>query len=145
MYKVKRKIEQMVDVYIADDGMEFYQDEMACFKYELLLRKDIVIREAEKLRIGSLDGLAPIGFNSECSISDTYAWYLLKNMDEYDVVNRAYDEKFPAPEVFPEIICVRTADENIYASPAKGYLLSAMRDVTVRFWNTLGYEASIRK
>ena len=135
----KRKIEQTVEVYIADDGKEFGQDERACFKYELLLRKHTVIQAAEKLRITNLDGTAPISADGECKTFGTHIWYQIKDRKEFDVLCAAYDESFPVPNSYPEIICVKTSEEEMYASQAEGYLLSSMMDATTKFWDALGF------
>lgn len=140
---VKQRVEEDLEVYIANDGEEF-ENETECIFYENNLEKERKINAAEKLRIPNLDELTPLSVNGLVDENNTFRWYKVKNEDEFNILNMAYLNDLQ-PDNYPEIICVETIGYEPYKDQAYDYHMSRMMEDTKDFWEKLGYKVTFEK
>ena len=142
--KEKKLVEQEITTYIATDGEEF-DTERDCKKHEARLRHKQLIEKAEKLRIKDLDGKFPIDDNALPYFENYFIWYKVETIEDFKVIENAYDNKLEAPEIYPEIICVETNENEEYEGDVYTYTLSDMKASTEFFWSRLGYKVKLEK
>ena len=148
--KVKREkimVEQTVTKYIANDGREFLREE-DCERYEKKLRRDVTLREAEKLRIRKLNGVVPITREFGVIQNHRFAWYEVNCEDDFKIITDAYNirpNEFFGPVAYPNILCVESNGFVEYAGDAYGYWFDEMRSATKTFWKSLGYRVTLEK
>ena len=151
--KVEREkimVEQTVIKYIANDGREFLREE-DCERYEKKLRRDMKIREAEKLRIRKLDGVVPITRELEANNDHKFIWYKVNCEDDFKIITEAYNDnrynenEFFGSVAYPNILCVESNGFLQYTGDAYGYWLDEMRSATETFWTSFGYRVTLEK
>jgi len=141
----KKIIEQENNVYIADDGTEF-TTQHDCEKYEKEQEKKAYIELAETLRIAELDEQTPLTCG-ETYENNTYRWYKVNNQEEFDALNKAYDNQVGTACLisYPQIICVETCGYEPYQDDCYSYFLSDCLKETGQFWKLFGYDVNFTK
>lgn len=137
-------IEQKVFTYIANDGTEFLS-ESECREHEKNLELKTFIEGAEKLRVKELDDVIPI--STEAIINDnTFLWYKLNNKQDFEILNKAYNNSLYEPSVYPMFKCVENSYYNPYDSDYYyDYDLCECKNITENFWNKFGYKVIFEK
>lgn len=144
-----RTVEEDYEVFVAEDGVVF-DTAKECVDYEKKRKRWIFIEEAEKLRIGKLDGIMPVT-DIEHREDNKYSWYTIRNKDDLDLIAKAcgyhnFDEASPMEINCPEILCVETLD---YAEEYEGeiycYTLSSIMENIKEFMEEFGYKVEFEK
>lgn len=125
-----------VNIYIADDGMEFDTAE-ECEKYEeRIKRKDAIdwLNETD-MRVPELDYIVPLHSDPDdfCSDSD-FRWYKVKSKEDADQIEQMYEDagycinSFDC-ESYPNLLGVESCDGDLYT-----YTLTEMKNIVKYFF-----------
>ena len=148
MKKERRTITTERTIFIAEDGKEF-TTEKECKAYEVLLQKQKTKKEliaaAEKLRIPDLDEIVPLNTDANCSENNTFRWYRLNSIEDFNVFEAIYPYYLSPPMEYPTIMCIENCSQEPYEDDGFSTTLEAIKHMTISFWDRLGYEVSLRK
>lgn len=130
----KRVVEKTDLIFIADDGMEFY-NEHSCVEYEKDMKRRVLEEELEKFEIKEArDYIPPSVDASDCS---DYYWYRVQNNQQRELLNERYNvDLYP---IYPDVICIEE-----YAR-GEGYYYRAeslMLEIK-ELWSKLGYDVVV--
>ena len=138
----KRTVEQLINIYIAEDGKEF-STRVHCENYERELEDARLRAGAEKLELKELD-IYPLDIDAQyISDAHSFAWYKVNNAEEFATILKAYNMDDFALKVYPEIICVE--HEGTWGRDAWLHKLSDMKESTIYFWKKHGFEVEFKE
>lgn len=134
-------------VYVAEDGTEFY-DEVQCKQYEKRLQQkqeeEKALKKAKELEITELDEVMPLDDNGYPNDNWYFKWYKLNSVEDFQIIEKAYNESFSKPEEYPVIMCVES--EALYeGGSAYNYLLPDIMRDTKLFFDKFGYDVKFKK
>ena len=107
-----------------------------------------LIKEVEKLRIEELNGVIPLLGDGVININDTFIWYQLNNVTDFEKLQAVYSEGiFDPPKNYPTQICIGVSgiSSNLYEGNACDYHLEQCLEDAKYFWEKLGYTVTIEK
>lgn len=149
--KIRKEVETIkreIEIYVADDGTEFYSS-VKCMKYEAELKRKKLLEAAKSLEIEDLENVLPINTDGLPNENNYFTWYKIKDAEDFEIVNNLYNlynnslQTLQTLDSYPEIICVETDGcDNDDAWMVK--LTDCKRD-TEDFWRKLGYEVTFKK
>lgn len=132
-------IEHKKTIYIASDGKEFNCKEI-CRNYEKSLVVKNLMKTANDFRIVEMEDWLPICYSPYSEYDSTFQWYRVRSNEDVDLLAKIYDETFPYPESYPELICVENycSGDEIFSYTGTDMIRSVKS-----FFESAGYECVI--
>lgn len=130
----KRVVEKMDLIFIADDGMEFH-DEDSCKEYEQDLKRRGFEEELEKFEIKEARGCIPP--SEEARYCADYYWYRVQNDKQRELLNEQYNVDLDP--IYPDVICIEEYAEGEGYYYRAGSLMLEIKEL----WSKLGYDVVV--
>ena len=133
----KKIVEQLINIYVAEDGKEF-DNKIDCENYEKELESAKLRAEAEVFELKELEDVYPLDAQGkEVPENHCYKWYKVNNIEELNKVANLYNADFGEFKTYPQTICV---EHDYYYDEYKWiYTLSDMQRQTIEFWGKHGF------